>query len=59
MITEDSWTLDGKKLSLNFDGEISTFTISKLTNSVLEVTAKQDVDEDGDLESVKMVFTAN
>ena len=59
MITEDSWTLDGKKLSLNCDGEISTFTISKLTNATLEVTAKQDVDEDGKLDTIKMIFTAN
>jgi hypothetical protein len=59
MITEDSWTLDGKKLSLNFDGEILTYTISKLTNATLEVTTKQDVDEDGKLDTVKMIFTAN
>lgn len=59
MITEDQWTLDGKKLTIISEGESLTFTISKLTESTLEVTGKQDVDEDGKLDTIKMIFTAN
>ena len=54
-----NWTLDGKKITLTFFGQSTTATIQKLTDTSLQVTYKDDFNEDGKDETVVQTYTSN
>lgn len=54
-----AWALEGKKLTISFEGEIDTATITKLTATTLQISYKEDYDEDGKLETIVTTFTSN
>lgn len=58
-LDEGAWVLEGNKLIGSFEGDVQTATIKKLTDTALEIESKADYDEDGDEETVKVVFTSN
>lgn len=58
-VDEGTWVLNGNKLTGTFEGDIETVTIKKLTGTELEVEAKNDFDENGTEETVRVVFTSN
>lgn len=53
------WTLEGKTITISFFGQSASATITKLTETVLEVKTKYDFDEDGDEETVVETYTSN
>lgn len=49
---EATYTTSGNKITLGVEGQSNTVTVQKLTNSELEVTYKEDWDEDGNEETI-------
>lgn len=58
-IDNGSWVMEGKIITTNQDGEITSATVKKLTSSQLEVTTEEDFDEDGEMETITLLLSSN
>lgn len=58
-IDNGSWTLDGKNIVTNQDGDITDVTIKKLTATQLQVTSQEDFDGDGKKETITLLMSTN
>lgn len=58
-IDNGTWTLDGKNIFTNQDGDITDAKIKKLTATQLQVTSQEDFDGDGKMETVTLLMSTN
>lgn len=51
------WTLEGKNIVTNQDGDVTNAVVKKLTATELQVTTQEDFDEDGKMETVTLLLS--
>lgn len=56
---DGAWVLEGNKITVSVDGEVSTGTIDKLTDTELQLTIQGDFNGDGNNETIVSTFTSN
>ncbi len=54
-----NWVLEGNTVSVAIEGESYGGKITKLSDTVLQITFVADYDDDGDEENVRVNFTSN
>ena len=55
---EGTWSLSGNQLTIDQSGEITKATITKLTDTALEVKIKDDINDDGVADTYSIVFSS-
>jgi hypothetical protein len=57
-IYEGTWALNGNKLTIDQSGELMTATVTKLTDTALQIKVREDIDDDGVLDTYSIVFSS-